>query len=131
MGMNNEPGQGSGLRPGCGCGSGPGAHYPPILRPLLLSVARSLSLIPLALSFRLCGGSGVATDYERAQTDCVFAVLSSSDSPCSSYLHLYVFGSILSIFFVCNICTYVRVFLFWRLVFPLLLRVDTFFTGFL
>lgn len=44
MGMNNEPGQGSGLRPGFGSGSGPGAHYPPILRPLLLSVARPLSL---------------------------------------------------------------------------------------
>jgi hypothetical protein len=49
MGMNNEPGQGSGLRPGFGSGSGPGAHYPPILRPLLLSVARSLSL-PLSRS---------------------------------------------------------------------------------
>jgi hypothetical protein len=36
MDMNNEPGFGS--------GSGPGAHYPPILRPLLLSVARWLCL---------------------------------------------------------------------------------------
>jgi hypothetical protein len=55
MGMNNEPGQGSGLRPGFGSGSGPGAHYPPILRPLLLSVARPLSLslsLARALSFR-------------------------------------------------------------------------------
>jgi hypothetical protein len=43
IGMNNEPGQGSGLRPGFGSGSGPGAHYPPILRPLMLSVARWLA----------------------------------------------------------------------------------------
>ncbi len=43
MDMNNEPGQGSGLRPGFGSGSGPGAHYPPILRPLLLSVDGSLA----------------------------------------------------------------------------------------
>jgi hypothetical protein len=100
---------------------------PPILRPLLLS-ACSLA-VSLGLSFRPCRGSGVATDCERAQTDCVFALLSSSESPCSSHLHLHVFGAILSIFFVCNICTYVCVFLFWRLVFLLLLRVDTFFRG--
>jgi hypothetical protein len=102
IGMNNEPGQGSGLRPGFGSGSGPGAHYPPILRPLMLSVARSLArcvCLSLALSFRPCRGSGVATDYERAHTDCVFSLLSSSDSPCSSHLHIHVFGTILSIFF--------------------------------